>query len=179
MNALMRGLLSPALLFLLPIGAMAQAAPAPSYVGVAKCVMCHKTPKSGNQADAWKQSKHADAYQALLTPRADSIAKAKGLTTAAKDAPACLGCHTTPGAPAADRALGIQCETCHGAGSAYKGMSVMKDKAQAVAAGMTAYTNEVAIEKQCRTCHNEKSPSFKPFAFKERWAKIKHPRPSA
>ena len=31
-----------------------------------------------------------------------------------------------------------------------------------------------SAEKKCRTCHNEKSPSYKPFKFDEMWAQIKH-----
>ena len=69
----------------------------------------------------------------------------------------------------------MQCELCHGAGSAFK--SVMKDKEKAIAAGLTDFKDNAAIEKVCKTCHNEKSPSYKPFKFKEMWAKIKHPIP--
>ena len=32
-------------------------------------------------------------------------------------------------------------------------------------------------EKVCVECHNEKSPTFKPFCFKERRAKISHMNP--
>ena len=38
-------------------------------------------------------------------------------------------------------------------------------------------TADAAIEKQCRSCHNEKSPTFKEFNFAERWAKIRHQLP--
>jgi cytochrome c5 len=72
---------------------------------------------------------------------------------------------------------GVQCEMCHGAGSSYKNMAIMKDTAKAVAAGLVIYKDRVVIEKKCKTCHNEKSPFYKTFKFEEMWAKIKHPIP--
>lgn len=71
----------------------------------------------------------------------------------------------------------MQCEVCHGPGSDYKSLTVMKNKGRAVAAGLKEYKDKAAIEKQCRTCHNEKSPTAKEFKFEERWAKIQHPVP--
>jgi len=156
------------------------------YVGVKTCALCHKTEKQGKQLDIWQKSKHAEAYKTLTTARADSIAKAKGLKKPAAESPECLECHVTGYNVAAtlldknfDYKEGVQCETCHGAGSAYKVITIMKDKAKSIAAGMTEYKDEAAIEKHCKTCHNEKSPVFKGFEFKAMWAKIKHPVPKA
>jgi hypothetical protein len=56
-------------------------------------------------------------------------------------------------------------------------MKVMKDHAASVAAGMTEYKDAADIEKQCRTCHNEESPTYKEFDFAKRWEEIKHPIP--
>lgn len=154
------------------------------YVGVKTCAMCHKAEKQGNQLGAWELSKHAQAFTVLTSPRADSIAKARGLATAAAASKECLQCHVS--AYAADANLadknfsykdGVQCETCHGAGSGYKTIQTMKEKGKAIAAGLRAFKDEGEIEKFCRTCHNEKSPVYKGFNFKERWEKIKHPRP--
>ncbi len=156
--------------------------PANKYVGVRLCAPCHKTEKTGNQFGVWQKSKHAEAYKALTTAKADEIAKSKGLKKSAAESPECLQCHAT----ATDAALtektfdvkdGNQCETCHGPGSAYKSMSIMKDKEKAVAAGLVLYKDDAAIEAKCKTCHNEKSPTFKEFKFKEMWAKIKHSVP--
>jgi hypothetical protein len=149
-----------------------------SYLGVKACAgACHKSEKQGNQLGIWEKTGHAQAYTTLTTAKANEIAKAKGLTTPAGESPECLQCHTLRADAKADVSLGVQCEICHGPGSGYKNMSVMKDKAQAIAAGMTEYKDDAAIEKQCRTCHNEKSPTFKEFNFAERWAKIRHPKP--
>ena len=56
-------------------------------------------------------------------------------------------------------------------------MTIMKDKAKAVAAGLTDFKDDAAKEKLCKTCHNEKSPTYKEFKFKDMWAKIAHMRP--
>ena len=155
------------------------------YVGVKTCAMCHKSDKQGKQFDIWQSSKHAQAYKTLTTARADSIAKTKGLKKAASESTECLQCHVV-GHDSADLAEktfdykdGVQCETCHGAGSGYKSITVMKDKAKAMAAGLKLAKDDAEIEKLCRTCHNEKSPVFKGFKFEEKWAKIKHPKPKA
>jgi nitrate/TMAO reductase-like tetraheme cytochrome c subunit len=152
------------------------------YVGVKQCSMCHKSEKAGKQFDIWSKSKHAEAYKTLTTAKADEIAKAKGLKTKAAESAECLGCHTvTAEAALLDKTFdvkdGVQCESCHGAGSAYKNMAVMKDKAKAEAAGLMIPKDEAAIEKFCVTCHNDKSPSFKEFKFKPMWEKIKHDIP--
>jgi len=152
------------------------------YVGVSTCAPCHKSASKGNQMEVWQKSKHAAAYTVLTTPKADEIAKAKGLKKPAAESPECLTCHvTTTDATLMEKTfdmkMGNQCETCHGAGSAYKSMPVMKDKAKAYAAGLTEYKDDAAIEAKCKTCHNEKSPSYKPFVFKDMWPKIKHAAP--
>lgn len=156
----------------------AQAA-AHTYVGAKACGMCHKSEKSGNQLGIWQKSKHAQAYTTLTTQKANDIAKAKGITTPAAESPACLKCHGIigPQESKADVKDGVQCEVCHGAGSDYKSLTVMKDEGKAVAAGLRLYKDKAAIEKQCRTCHNATSPTFKEFNFEERWEKIQHPVP--
>jgi cytochrome c peroxidase len=151
------------------------------YIGVKGCAMCHQTEKQGKQRDIWQKSKHSEAYKTLTTAKANEIAKAKGLTKPAAESPECLQCHVIMETKLVEKTFdmkdGVQCETCHGAGSAYKTITIMKDKAKSIAAGMTEYKDDAAIEKQCRTCHNEKSPSYKEFNFSEMWEKIKHPVP--
>jgi len=68
---------------------------------------------------------------------------------------------------------GVQCETCHGAGSDYKSRKVMKDHDASIAAGLT-----IPDEQLCLTCHNDKSPTFTGFDFDEMWAKVNHPNPA-
>jgi hypothetical protein len=163
--------------FLFAIPLMAQH----KYIGVSQCGMCHKSEKAGKQFDIWKSSKHAQAYVTLTTDTANAIAKAKGLTKPASESPECLKCHVTGyGADAKlfekkfDIKDGVQCEVCHGPGSDYKSVTVMKDTAKAFAAGLNISKDD---PKLCEKCHNSESPSFKGFDYKEMWDKIKHPIP--
>ena len=150
------------------------------YEGVQVCGMCHKTEKSGNQLKIWQESKHAQAYKTLMTAKADEIAKKKGGKKAV-ETPECLKCHAS--GYNVDKALvgakfkvedGVQCETCHGPGSGYKSMSVMKNKAEAQKKGLVVPAD---VEKFCKTCHNPESPSYKEFKFQEMWKKIAHKIP--
>lgn len=151
----------------------------PSFVGVKTCGMCHKKDKDGNQLKIWKESKHANAFKTLGTEESKKIAADMGIEDPQKAAE-CLECHASGYEKDANIGKkfkvkeGVQCETCHGAGSKYKSMKIMKDHAKSVAAGMVDFSAEGSIKAQCETCHNEKSPTFKGFNFEERWAEIKH-----
>ena len=151
-----------------------------TYVGVKACTMCHKSEKQGQQLAIWEKSKHAGAYTTLTTDKANEIAKAKGLAKPAAESPECLECHTIKGGPdAADPKQGVQCESCHGAGSGYKAMATMKSRDLAVKGGLVAWADKAAIEAMCKNCHNEKSPTFKGFNFEEKWTAIAHKKPAA
>ncbi|HEX9828591.1 MAG TPA: cytochrome c family protein [Bacteroidota bacterium] len=152
------------------------------FIGVKACRPCHNTAKQGEQFPIWEKSPHAQAYKTLTTAKANEVAKAKGLSKPAAESPECLECHViTADAKLLEKSFdmkdGVQCETCHGAGSVYKNMTIMKDHAKSVAAGMREFKDEAAIEAYCKTCHNPKSPSYKEFKFKEYWDKTKHTVP--
>lgn len=155
------------------------------FEGAKTCGMCHKKADQGEQLKIWQESAHANAYKVLLTEEADKIAAELGHKTKAAETEDCLKCHAS-GFNVKASMLGkrfkvedgVQCETCHGAGSKYKSKKIMQDHAKAVAAGMTDFSEPGSIEKQCLTCHNEESPTYKPFDFKKKWAKIAHPIPS-
>ncbi len=121
------------------------ASAAPTYIGADKCKLCHKL-----QYDSWSKTKHAKAFDSL---KPEDRTKKE-----------CVDCHTT-----ADRTdlPGVQCEACHGPGSEYKAISIMKDKAKAIAAGL-----KIPTEKDCVVCHNKKSPTFKGFNFAEAVKKV-------
>ncbi|MCD6376524.1 MAG: cytochrome c family protein [Caldisericaceae bacterium] len=150
------------------------------YVGAAKCKTCHNTKKSGKQYTIWKNGPHAKAMESLKSEKSLKYAKEHGIADPSKD-PKCTKCHSTMAA--VDKAQidpkgkltmeeGVSCESCHGPGSAYKKMSVMKNHEKALANGLI-----VPDEKLCITCHNEKNPFHKPFNYKEYAAKIAHPTP--
>lgn len=151
-----------------------------TYVGVKACSLCHKSEAQGQQLSIWEKSKHANAYTELTTPKADSIAKAKGSAKPAVETAECLECHTIKGGPdAADPKQGVQCESCHGAGSDYKARAVMQKKDDAASKGLVVWADKAAIEAMCKNCHNDKSPTNKPFNFDERWKDIAHKKPAA
>lgn len=155
-----------------------------SYIGVEPCAMCHKTEKQGKQLSIWKESKHSKAFETLKSEKSAEISKQKGFTIPAYENPECLKCHAS--GYNVDASLigakfkiedGVQCETCHGPGSEYKDMKVMKDRALAVQKGLIVWENQEAIESYCITCHNVESPTYIGFNFDEYWEKIKHPVP--
>ena len=111
----------------------------PVYLGQKYCRACHSS-SDDNRYHRWLNSKHAKAFEAL--------------EGAEKTYAECLGCHTTgQGGPVADKTdrkdlRGVQCEACHGPGSDYKSMKVMKDPKLARANGLWDVTRDV-----CLRCH--------------------------
>lgn len=150
-----------------------------SFIGVKDCAMCHKTEKQGQQLSIWQNSKHSKAYETLKTAEADQIAKEKGFTTPAVETEDCLKCHAS--GYNVDESLlgakfniedGVQCETCHGPGSGYKAMNIMKDRQKSIENGMIYHEN---LEDFCVGCHNVESPTFVDIDINAAWELIKHP----
>lgn len=112
------------------------------YVGKDKCKLCHMK----DEYSSWLTTAHAKAWEALKPEEQK------------KDS--CVVCHSTGKDAAGVLLTGVQCEACHGPGSAYKTQANMKDKKLAMAAGLTQPTKEVCVK-----CHNDKSPTFKGFDF--------------
>ncbi|MCK6622558.1 MAG: cytochrome C554 [Calditrichaceae bacterium] len=158
------------------------------FIGVDKCKTCHKTEKQGKQVAIWEASKHAQAFATLKSEESIKIAKEKGIAKAPHEAPECLKCHASGYDLVGDTTLvgpkfavehGVQCETCHGAGGDYKTKKIMESREESIKNGMKAIlVADGTAEKQCRTCHNEESPTFKGFNFEEQWKKIAHPVPA-
>ncbi len=147
------------------------------FVGVNTCA-CHNLPKQGKQVEVWKKSKHAGAFESLKSDKAVGIVKVKGLKVAATEAKECLECHSTGVGEAVEKSfkveMGVQCEACHGAASAYKGIhNKPENKEKAIAAGFLK-----GDEKTCKQCHGaNKMHDAKEFNFKKMWEEIKHPMP--
>jgi len=149
------------------------------YVGASKCKTCHKIEAKGDQYTKWANSKHAKAYESLASEQSLAIGKEKGIDNP-QTSDKCLVCHVTAfSAPAEqksesyDMKEGVSCETCHGPGSDYKKMNIMKDIEAAKAAGLI-----IPTEATCAACHNDKSPTFKSFNFAEASKIIAHPNPA-
>ena len=160
---LLNSLFAVALVFFLGNSSFAQEY---TYIGAKKCKMCHNKPAKGEQFNKWSAGPHAKAMSSL-----------KG--DEAKDHK-CLKCHSTAGH--VDAKLmgtltveeGVSCESCHGPGSVYKSMSIMKDQKKSIENGLI-----IPDEALCVTCHNKESPDFKGFNYEEYLAKIAHPNPAA
>jgi hypothetical protein len=149
------------------------------YVGSTKCKTCHNTAKNGEQFKVWQGSKHAKAFESLKSEGAKKKAQVMGVSdplTSEK----CLTCHATAsGKKNVDAGYsheeGVSCEACHGAGSEYKQMNTMKDRALATAAGMW-----LPDEKTCQNCHKKDTAGHdnKFTTYEKEYAKIKHPIPA-
>jgi hypothetical protein len=111
---------------------------AAEYIGVAKCKMCHKL-----QFESWSGLAHAKAFDQL--------------EAADQGNAECLECHATGGSA---EMPGVQCEACHGPGSDYKSMKVMKDRDASVTAGLI-----VPDEATCTGCHTGAPHDQKPFDY--------------
>lgn len=114
-----------------------EAAKKPAFIGADKCKTCHTKDETH---PSWLTSKHATAYDKLP---AEEQAKEE------------IKKYYTTGTTADGKFLtGVQCEACHGAGSDYKSMAIMKDATKATAAGLI-----MPDAKACMTCHNDKAPA--------------------
>lgn len=134
-------------LVLFLVAGVVGSAMAAGYIGADKCKVCHQI-----QFKSWMEGKHAKAFE-VLKDAEQSDAK-------------CLKCHTTG---SADN-KGVQCEACHGPGSDYKTIAVMKDRNKSVAAGLV-----VPTEATCKGCHNpEAGAQFKGFNYAEAMKKGIH-----
>lgn len=141
-----------------------------AYIGLAKCVMCHKS--RDTSVTVYEGTKHAKALDSLKSD------EAKKYSDDPLNDSFCLSCHTTgltdAGGydPAAEdetrmKLAGVQCEACHGPGGKY--MKTMKSRDESVAGGLV-----VPSEKTCRKCHNSLSPTFKEFKFDDAVKAIAH-----
>jgi hypothetical protein len=115
-------------------------------VGANRCRECHSSAYR-----VWENSAHKRAHPAL-PPENQKDQR-------------CEQCHGT-----AEETVGsVQCESCHGAGRHYARSNVMKDPELARIVGLVDVNEEV-----CRRCHNESTPSVRPFDFSNMWKAISH-----
>ncbi len=146
------------------------------YIGARKCRICHMSIYR-----SWNETPHAKAFETLKPGAREDEKKKAGLSPEkdySKDT-SCLICHTT----GTDYQFeGVQCESCHGPGKEYTHASIMNRRTWgsdpeghrilACEAGLIINPEEAV----CLRCHNEKSPTFKPFDFSSMYDKIKHPK---
>jgi len=126
-------------LLVLTIGGIGSA-DEPTYVGASKCKICHKV-----EYASWETLPHAKAFD-RLKPEEQSKAE-------------CLTCHATGNNA---ELPGVQCEACHGEGSGYKSIKIMKDPDAANAAGLLH-----PDEATCKRCHENAPHEVPPFDFEK------------
>lgn len=129
------------------------------YVGVQKCRICHL-----KEYKSWKETPMSRAFE-LLRPGVDRAAKEsvglKGHQDYTQDKE-CLECHATGGR---SDLPGVQCESCHGPGSAYL-RAMVKDRNynrnELLGKGLLK-----GGQKTCLYCHNSRSAFYKGFDYKK------------
>jgi hypothetical protein len=159
------------------------------FVSSRKCKKCHI-----KEYKSWEDTKKAKTFD-LLKPGEAVEAKKKANLDPEKDYTkdtSCLKCHTTgfghPGGymvpdPADEKAVkeasrleGVGCESCHGAGSAYMELheEIKKSKRTYKVDEMHAAGLAKIDAAACTSCHNEESPTYKPFDFEQQKNKGSH-----
>jgi hypothetical protein len=134
------------------------------YVGLEKCAsVCHNNNEMGYQYDIIRKSSLVKAYEILGSKKALKYAKKAHVMENPKESLVCLKCHTTGGGNGVDSFTetykmeeGITCEACHK--SQFNPKTVLPK------------------EEDCRKCHNDSVHKITEFNFKERSARIAHPR---
>jgi len=162
------------------------------YIGAGKCKSCHQAKARGNQYGVWSEMKHAQAFEILASEQARKYGAARGVADPQKSKE-CLSCHTTAFGKPKEHIrkgfkpeLGVQCESCHGPGEKHlkarfaAAGAAGADEADAKPQYVVVPEDEIVRQPKmetCLGCHNDKSPSFAPFCFHERSAKIRHLNP--
>ncbi len=110
------------------------------YIGAKRCGLkpCHGV---GNDStyESWQETVHATAWD--------------NLTEEQKAQEIFLQYYTTGTTAKGVLLEGVQCEACHGPGSGYQKLSVMKDREKSIAAGMW-----LPDSTTCISCHNADAP---------------------
>lgn len=147
------------------------------YIGFKKCAsICHKGKKKGSQCEIWESNLHSKAFTTLASERAKLHAESAGVEGDPKESEKCLKCHTT-GAGLDEsnftktykKENGVTCEACHGPGSVYKKISIMKDREKFLASG-----GIIPNEETCLKCHNDSVHPMHEFKFEEKFKIIAH-----
>lgn len=164
-----------------------------SYIGATSCRNCHRSKAKGEQFVHWSsKTPHPKAIDTLASEKAKEVAAKLGIAEPQKD-PACLRCHQTAFGVDPKKIeksfkpeQGVQCESCHGPGSAHKEARLKAASAQSPETAQAAANTTLEIpageirlpdEATCRSCHNPDSPTYKPYDHKEFLARVAHPNP--
>lgn len=158
---------------------------ADKFEGARRCRTCHEAKAKGAQFTAWQGTGHAKAFAVLATEEARKVGTKAGVADPQTDAK-CLKCHVTGfGAPAEKlgkkyaKEEGVTCEGCHGPGEKHLKARLSSEDA---GGGFVEIPGDELVkvppESTCKACHNEESPTFKPFNYADAVKQIAHPNPS-
>ncbi len=132
----------------------------PVYVGRSVCLQCHATGQNVKPCTLGPNPKHHDAFAVLAKPEALEIAAISGIAEQPHDSRICLRCH----AASADVGRrwtadtfkiedGVQCESCHDAGSFHvRAIRSAEHGPTAEAVAMITARNP----EGCTPCHMDK-----------------------
>jgi len=155
------------LLLPIEISSIVQENPKYHYIGIEKCAsVCHNKEEMGFQYNIMKNGPHSQAYKILTSKQARRYVKNAKVKVDPEESMVCLKCHVTGGgldtsffAATYKKDEGVTCEACH------KGPYITK-----------AF---LPTEIDCLKCHNDSVHKISEFDFKDKSAKIAHPRPKA
>lgn len=171
----MKKFLGFSLVFILMISIISLIGQDFNYVGASKCKICHRSESRGSQYQIWEKSKHSQSFEAFQTDKAQEYAQQAGVENPS-ESEKCLQCHSPLFNEAPEfKEEGVNCESCHGPGSEYKSLSVMKNQEEAVKKGLKVYESTEEIKSVCLSCHED--AHNQDFDFESSWEKIKHPVP--
>jgi hypothetical protein len=155
------------------------------YVGAAACKRCHSKPTSKfpqGPYGVWRDHFHSTALVSLGRPYALAFAKKRRVGNPTRDW-RCFKCHVTAyGVPASRLAPtyrdedGVGCEACHGPGGDYLEPHTDPnfDRKKLAAMGFRLLRDIDERDRLCRRCHNELSPTYKPFNVESFSTIIRH-----
>jgi hypothetical protein len=143
-----------------------QEKPKYQYVGIEKCAsVCHNNKEMGFQYNIMKSGPHSRAFIILASKKALHYAKNYNIKENPQQSSVCLKCHVTGGgldstffAASYRKEDGVTCEACHN--------------------GAYITRSFLPTEIECLKCHNNSVHNISRFDFREKYAKIAHPRPN-
>jgi hypothetical protein len=146
------------------------------FRGATRCRACHMS-----VFRSWSATGHATAFE-ILRPGVKAEEKLEAGLDPGRDYTAdaaCIACHTTGSSALLP---GVQCEACHGPGKGYSSATIMnRKKWSAEPETCRTLAKEAGLvvappESTCRSCHNEKSPTYKPFDYSASYDEVTHPQ---
>ncbi len=131
------------------------------YVGQSVCLECHAPGGAASACGVDPIPKHGQSFDALTREEASHIAALCGVSCPPTESQICLGCHATAATtgprwtkPTFDVNDGVQCESCHGAGSIHVESFRTSRAGEPV---QSAARLRIPDSDSCSACHRERA----------------------